>query len=286
MHEPIDLSPVVDSSPNTSTSKKPNNVSTSSFNSSSTTVLPSVSFKDHQKLQMFEIFGQLLGHLLLRTVGSDFTHDEDSVNRAACNLLSINLSEVCWKLILGKEVRLADLESSDPSMHGNLKILLDTEGVDDLTLYFTAGLAASNSNNNAKVGADSNTAVRVVELIPGGTDVLVTDKNKHKYVAAIIKTVIVSRLQRQSTAIRKGIIRVIPEAAFNLFSHTDLSVLLSGATEIDVEDWRTQTSYGDESVLNFRSNTVLKWFWTLVKTLTASERSLLLRYIFIYFLNS
>lgn len=261
LHEPIDLSPIV---------KQPSKAPIPSA---------SVPFQDHQKLQMFEFFGQLLAHLVLRAVGADYTHDEDSVNRAASNLLSINLSEVFWKLILGREVRLADLESSDPSLHGNLKLLLDSTGVEDFTLYFTAGEATSSTATSADTGAGKS-SVRVMELIPGGADVLVTDKNKHKYVSAMIQTV-VARLQRQAAAIRRGLVAVLPEAALNLFAPTDLSVLLSGATEIDVDDWRAHTSYGEDCVMSVRSigsASVVRWFWALVKTLTATERALLLRY--------
>lgn len=74
--------------------------------------------------------------------------------------------------MLGKRIDHNDLESIDPEYHKSLVWMLDNdiEGVIDLTF---------------SVERDDFGMVEVVDLIPNGRNIAVTNENKHEYVRLI-----------------------------------------------------------------------------------------------------
>ncbi|KAJ0389170.1 hypothetical protein ATCC90586_010826 [Pythium insidiosum] len=112
-------------------------------------------------------------------------------------VLGFHLSVPLLKLILGIPVTFDDLEYYDAELYRNLKWLLENDGVEDLGLDFSVceqrgfgrddgamgavGAAGDGLTDDGSIGGSSMETV-VVDLIPNGRHVSVTDENKVLYV--------------------------------------------------------------------------------------------------------
>lgn len=155
--------------------------------------------------------------------------------------------------MLGKPVDHRDLESIDPEYHKSLVWMLenDIDGVLDLTF---------------SVERDEFGVSEVVDLIPDGRNIPVTNENKTEYVRLIadqrlsieIKDQMAVRLdlcfsERLWTislmesffafekAMLNGLYEIVPKDLLQIFSEKELELLISGLPEIDVDEWRANT---------------------------------------------
>lgn len=224
--------------------------------SSTHTCVPIVmnpTFKHRREPAFFE-FGQLVGHLLLRKI------------RSACNsqggcstaVLSLNISECFWKIVCNEAITLHDVASVDSELYKNLQWLLSNEGASNLDLSFTASTGSSRS---------------VSELVRGGANISVDDSNKEEYVQLLVDHSIVNPMSALAEQACAGIKSIIPEGCFELFGGADVSLLVTGVVEVDVQDWQAHTVYSGYDA----SSDVIRWFWEFVSSLDTLHRSKLLR---------
>lgn len=117
-----------------------------------------------------------------------------------------------YKMLLGKKVGLADLESIDADLHRSLHWTLDNpiEGVLDLTF----------STDDQRFGE-----IVTVDLKPGGREIEVTDENKMEYVQLIAEWRISKRVQEQRIAFAEGFHELVPFELINVFDERELEVL-------------------------------------------------------------
>lgn len=97
--------------------------------------------------------------------------------------IGISLSTAMFKAMQGCEPSLQDLEQVDPQMVQSLQKILDLPGseVEALDLRFVA---------SDPLGGDD------AVLLPGGSDVVVTEGNRHEYVALTLKHLAVTRVDK------------------------------------------------------------------------------------------
>lgn len=152
-----------------------------------------------------------------------------------------------YKHILGKRIDHNDLESIDPEYHKSLVWMLDNDidGVLDLTF---------------SVERDDFGVVEVVDLVPDGRNVAVTNENKHEYVRLIADQRLSIEIKDQMNvsffrllwfrseadpsllqALLKGLYEIVPKDLLRIFSEKELELLISGLPEIDVDEWRANT---------------------------------------------
>ena len=111
-------------------------------------------------------------------------------------------------------------------------------------------------------------------LVPGGADLRVTEENKREYVAAMCEWKLRGRVAQQLQAFADGLHDFVPQHLLALFSAEELSLLISGATEVNVEDWRVHTSLTD---LDPEEDLVV-WFWELVGEMSPADHARLLQF--------
>ena len=75
----------------------------------------------------------------------------------------------------------------------------------------------------------------------GGENVLVTDKNKSKYLKLMVNHCTAGRFGLQAAAVRSGVLSVLPEPCLSLFNDRELDLLVSGCACVDLKDWREHT---------------------------------------------
>jgi len=164
-----------------------------------------------------------------------------------------------YKMILKKEVTLADLEIVDVELYRSLTWILQNDITNWVDESFTT-----------KVERLGKMVTR--ELKPGGGNIPVTEENKKEYVGLMVKYHTLGRVKDQFSALRSGFVDLIPRDQINLFDEHELEFLIGGSTKIDVDDWAAFTSYRGYHV----DDEVIRWFWKCVRSWPPGRRSRLL----------
>ncbi|KAF4668216.1 hypothetical protein FOL47_003139 [Perkinsus chesapeaki] len=121
----------------------------------------------------------------------------------------------------------------------------------------------------------------VVDLIPNGRNIAVTNANRYEYAEKIIDWKINASIARQFWAFKRGFDKCIGQSALfqRLFkTPTDLELLICGTKELDFEALRTNTIYDDGFT---KDSPVIRWFWEamLSPMCTEQDKSKLLLFI-------
>ena len=73
-----------------------------------------------------------------------------------------------------------------------------------------------------------------VDLKPGGSEIPVTEENKHEYVDLAVHYRIIGRVKEQFDSFTDGFFEVIPKALIAVFDERELELLIGGMTDIDM----------------------------------------------------
>ncbi|XP_018495142.1 E3 ubiquitin-protein ligase NEDD4 [Galendromus occidentalis] len=167
-----------------------------------------------------------------------------------------------YKMMLGKNITLKDMESVDTEYFRSLKWIQDNDP-QELDLRFC-------------VDEDLFGQTQERELKPGGAQEQVTQENKQEYIDLVISWRFVSRIQPQMNAFLEGFNEVVPLQLLKVFDESELELLMCGIGKIDVKDWRANTIYKG----GFHPNQlVIQWFWRLVLSFDNEMRARLLQFV-------
>ncbi|CAK4638959.1 unnamed protein product [Aphanomyces euteiches] len=113
-----------------------------------------------------------------------------------------------------------------------------------------------------------------VDLIPNGKQIEVTDANKVQYVDLMVEYLLFGRVKLQLWALLRGVYEIVPPELLLPFDHKELELVLCGLNDIDVNDWRLNTTVSSD----LRSSSVVEWFWEVVTSLSKDNQAKLLQY--------
>ncbi|DAZ99408.1 TPA: hypothetical protein N0F65_005310 [Lagenidium giganteum] len=178
-------------------------------------------------------------------------------------VLGFHLTVPLLKQVLGQPLCLEDLEDHDPVLYRNLQWLLKNHVSSDLALTFAVA-DASDSDGHA-----------LVDLVPHGRDVAVTDDNKQEYVQRVFEYTVLEQVTGELEALLQGVFDVVPQSLLLLFDYKELQFMWSGVQNIEVNEWRLQTMYSPEELSDHK---VTQWFWEIVEAMTNHERQRLLHF--------
>ncbi|CAI5732747.1 unnamed protein product [Hyaloperonospora brassicae] len=164
------------------------------------------------------------------------------------------------KVILGVPVTFADMEFLDPETYRSLQWLMENDGVEDLELDFSLVKLV---NGSEKV---------VVDLVPNGRNVVVTDANKREYLDRRFRYALFESVADQMYAFLSGLYEVIPRDMLLLFDPEEFDYLLCGSPEIDVTDWEAHTVLSSD----LENASLTRWFWEIVRQMPNEYRRRLL----------
>ncbi|XP_064620159.1 E3 ubiquitin-protein ligase NEDD4-like isoform X3 [Lineus longissimus] len=167
-----------------------------------------------------------------------------------------------YKMMLGKPIVLADMESVDSEYHNSLQWILDNDP-GDLELTFS-------------VDEEFFGEMKERELIPHGGDMKVTEFNKKEYIELIIKWRFIGRVKQQMMSFMDGFNELIPQNMLQIFDENEVELLLCGLQDIDVNDWKRNTVYKGEYNPN---HPVIINFWKAVYSFNNEMRSRLLQFV-------
>ncbi|KAK5053102.1 hypothetical protein LTR84_002076 [Exophiala bonariae] len=177
-------------------------------------------------------------------------------------VLDAHFSRAVYKRLLGKEPSLKDLESMDLDYYKSLLWILEND--------ITEVISEDFSVIEEQFGEE-----KVVDLIPNGRNIPVTDENKREYVNAQVRYRLTTSVKDQLENFVRGFHDIIPAELIAIFDEQELELLISGLPEIDVDDWRANTEYH-----NYTANSPqVTWFWRIVRGMSNEEKAKLLQFV-------
>lgn len=145
------------------------------------------------------------------------------------HLLECYFAKPLYKMILGEDLCFADLEDLDNDYWRNLKWSIDND-VEDLEYYFA-------------VDQDHFGKREVIELIPNGSNIKVTNENKQDYVEKLAYFKMYSNIKKQVDALLSGFYDLIPKELVSIFNHKELELLIAGLPEFDLADLKAHSEF-------------------------------------------
>ncbi|XP_044029469.1 E3 ubiquitin-protein ligase NEDD4-like isoform X5 [Siniperca chuatsi] len=167
-----------------------------------------------------------------------------------------------YKMMLGKQISLKDMESVDSEYYNSLKWILENDPT-ELDLRFC-------------IDEDNFGQTYQVDLKPSGSDMVVTNENKQEYIDLVIQWRFVNRVQKQMNAFLEGFTELILIDLIKIFDENELELLMCGLGDVDVNDWRQHTVYKNGYCPN---HPVIQWFWKVVLLMDAEKRIRLLQFV-------
>ncbi|DBA04905.1 TPA: hypothetical protein N0F65_006907 [Lagenidium giganteum] len=177
------------------------------------------------------------------------------------HIMHARLALPILKHILGVPVTFSDLMYVDPEVYNSMKWIRDNSDVDALDLTFS-------------VTECRDGGAYVIDLVPGGRDVPVTDENKQEYLQLRLRYLMLDRYKDQLHALSMGLFEVIPQENLMVFDYQELELVLCGMPEIDVQDWRRHTTVAS----NLAGAPIIEWFWEIVAQLSEEDRARFLQF--------
>lgn len=186
----------------------------------------------------FELFGYILGLALYNGI-----------------IVGVKFSSYFYKVLLGEELLLSDLQEAYPSLGKGLQQLLDwydpTYDVSDIFL------------RTFEISYEIHGNVKHFPLVRNGSEILVTNETREQYVRLYIDHFLFKSKERQFSALSRGFWSVVGDTAKNLCRYWELEWLLCGneMSSIDFKELEEGCGYDD----GYERNTeVVDWFWSIV----------------------
>ncbi|XP_026864354.1 E3 ubiquitin-protein ligase HECTD3 isoform X1 [Electrophorus electricus] len=206
--------------------------------------MPNPSCREFHK---FEWIGQLMGAALR---GKDF--------------LVLALPGLVWKQLVGEAVSWnEDFPAVDSVL---VKLLEAMEHMDKETFDFKFG--------QELVYTTPLSDGRLVELIPGGSSVVVHYEDRMEFVCLVQKARL-EESREQIAAMQAGLMKVVPQAVLDLLTWQEVEKKVCGDPEITVEALKRLTRYEDLEQTDIR----VQYLWEALTNFTNEDRSRFLRFV-------
>ncbi|CEJ62347.1 Putative Complex: by two-hybrid S. cerevisiae TOM1 interacts with KRR1 [Penicillium brasilianum] len=177
-------------------------------------------------------------------------------------VLDCHFSRAVYKCILGRTVSIKDMETLDLDYYKSLLWMLENDITDIIT-------------ENFAIETDAFGEKQVIDLIPDGRNIPVTQENKEEYIQRVVEYRLVESVREQLDNFLKGFHEIIPPDLISIFNEQELELLISGLPDIDVDEWKNNTEYHNYSA----SSPQIQWFWRAVRSFDKEERAKLLQFV-------
>ncbi|XP_047163279.1 LOW QUALITY PROTEIN: E3 ubiquitin-protein ligase UPL5-like [Vigna umbellata] len=182
--------------------------------------------------------------------------------------VGIVFDRVFFVQLAGIRVSLEDIRDADPCLYRSCKQILEMDAdfidSDALGLTFVRELE--------ELGCRE-----VVELCPGGKNIVFNSQNREHYVDLLIQHCFVTSISEQVANFAQGLADILSSSKLQQFFQylelEDLDWMLYGSENtISIEDWKAHTVYKDYE----ESDCQISWFWEIVGRMSAQQRRVLL----------
>ena len=206
---------------------------------------PSSDLVSTSHLEMFEFMGRLLGKALYEST-----------------LVEPVFASFFLNKLLDHPNYVDDLRSLDFDLHRNLLSITQLDNVLALDLTFS-------------VLEDRMGASFEKPLIPNGENTMVTNANRHHYIASMAYYYLHERIRAQSSAFRRGLNKLVPVGWVRMFNSKELQLLIGGSSsKFDVKDMKLHCNYGAGY---HPDQPYIQSFWQIVDDFSGEERAKFLK---------
>ena len=178
--------------------------------------------------------------------------------------ISLAFTRPTIKYLLGREVNWTDLAFHSPDLYESLRLLLLTKNQSEFEA--TVGCDLTFEVTEARSGGKC----AAIELRPGGGQHAVTHDNMKEYVMLYAAYRMVESVKPALTAMRCGLLQVLPESVLTGLSAEDFVLLLNGCgPRVDVRWLKGITAFRDSRTEQSRAAgrplaTFERMFWAAV----------------------
>ena len=193
------------------------------------------------------------------------------LSRSLGRSLQLRLSSVVYEQLLGLPLGIKQLAKLEPALAKSLKWMLSNDITD--IIYETFSVEVPTPSDDVDAPAQMET----LDLKRDGRNIDVTENNKQEYVDLIVAWRTTHAVAEPLAAIRSGLYSIASEELLrSSFTADELQLVLCGRPNIDLVEVRASAVY--ENGLS-EGQSVVKWFWEMLKDMTPEERSLFLTFV-------
>ncbi|XP_057653179.1 probable E3 ubiquitin-protein ligase HERC4 isoform X1 [Diorhabda carinulata] len=181
-------------------------------------------------------------------------------------IIDIPFPLALYKKLLGEPIGLADLKGLSPTLANSLQSLLDYKE-DDLqdvfSLYFDL---------TRNIFGQTETKL----LKPGGSDIPVTQENKHEYVDLYVNYIFNESVKDQYEAFHKGFMNVCEGRVLKLFHSHELMAVVIGNENYD---WHALEEVAEYKNGYKSSDKTIRWFWEVIHEMSLADKKKFLLFL-------
>ncbi|XP_070180625.1 apoptosis-resistant E3 ubiquitin protein ligase 1-like [Littorina saxatilis] len=207
------------------------------------------------KLKLYEFAGKVVGKCLF----------ESSLGRPYRQLVKARFSKSFLAQLMGLRVNYKYFETDDPELYTTKIKFIEDNDIEDMELTFTE----EEYNERGQL-------VRTVELIPGGSGVKVTNRNKLQYLDCLAQYRLATSVKDEVECFLRGLNELIPDNLLSIFDEYELELLMCGMGTYSLADFKIHHTVSAPSP---SFNKVLDWFWTVIAGFTEEQMARLLQFI-------
>ncbi|KAG2222227.1 hypothetical protein INT45_010640, partial [Circinella minor] len=177
-------------------------------------------------------------------------------------ILDLHLPLALYKKLMGIEVGIPELKQLDPQLGRNLEKLLTFQG--DVQAEF---------DQPFQVDLESFGQIYTSDLKPMGSNIHLTNDNRHEFVDLYAKFVLNQSIQKEFEAFREGFELLCQDNAINIFRPEEIEQLICGSSDLDFEALERSTVYDGGWT---KDSSIIRHFWEIVHEFTYEEKKKLL----------
>ncbi|XP_061383246.1 uncharacterized protein LOC116767338 isoform X2 [Danaus plexippus] len=179
-------------------------------------------------------------------------------------LLEAWFTRALYRALLRLPPALEDVDALDAQFAASLRWLQSARCVSSLELTFAVSERL----------ADGRVLER--ELRPGGRELAVTERNKKDYLERLVRWRVQRGVADQTEWLVRGFHEVVDPRLVAAFDARELELVIAGAPELDVADWRTHTEYRGGY---HDHHPVILAFWQAIDRFTNEQRLRLVQFV-------
>lgn len=168
--------------------------------------------------------------------------------------LTVDLPALFWKKLARQTILEEDLEEVDRGIVEILRFFRDGVQLPDDETFQTFTILLSDGS--------------LVELVPNGQNVRVDASNKKLFIEKLLETRI-GEADIQIEAIRRGIIKIVPEVLLNCLNAGDLERRICGRNQVDLQLLRSHTIYSGGLT---EDSKLVREFWEVLNGLSDNDK--------------
>jgi hypothetical protein len=179
-------------------------------------------------------------------------------------VVDLPMPSALFKKLKNENVTLKDLALLQPALANGLQQLLDFDGDVEGVFQFTFEITYSTFGEN-----------KTIPLIEGGSDVAVNNSNRQQYVDMYVDYILNTAIDRPFQAFKRGFYKVCAGESLDLFSSTELELLICGDTNLDFHELERGSTY--EGFNEDDETTAL--FWRVLHEFDETDKKCFLKFL-------